>query len=173
DITSRLHYEGFMQDLEQALNDLRTVEREVRVDQTGDWYLTRVAPYRTGEDRIAGVVATFINITPRKQAEEELRAVSNEMTTQVKRFDRIMAAVPDFLYQLDLEGRFTYISRSLLDLWRLTYDQAVGKNFHELNYPPELAALLQDQIQKVIQTRRPLKDETPYTSVAGTRMYEY
>ena len=173
DITSRLHYEGFTQDLEQALNDLRTVEREVRDDETGEWYLTRVAPYRTGEDRIAGVVASFINITARKQAEEELRAVSNEMATQVKRFDSIMAAVPDFLYQLDLEGRFTYISRSLLDLWRLTYDEAVGKNFHQLNYPPELAATLQDQIQKVIQTRRPLKGETPYTSAEGTRMYEY
>ena len=31
--------------------------------------MTRIAPYRTGEDRIAGVVATFIDITRRKKAE--------------------------------------------------------------------------------------------------------
>ena len=173
DITSRLSYEGFIQDLEHVLQDLRTIEREMRLGETGEWYLTRVAPYRTEDDRIAGVVATFINITARKQAEEDLRAVSNKMAAQVKRFDTIMAAVPDFVYQFDLDGRFTYISQSLLDLWRLTYDQAVGKNFHELNYPPELAATLQRQIQKVIETRRPVKDETPYTSAQGRRMYEY
>ncbi len=172
DITSRLHYDGFLTDLDDVLQNLQTIEREVRVGD-GAWYLTRVAPYRTGEDRIAGVVATFINITPRKQAEEELRAVSDEMATQVERFNTIMAAVPDFLYQFDLEGRFTYISQSLLDLWRVTRDQAVGKTFHELDYPKELAAKLQRQIQEVIDARRPLKDETPYTSADGARMYEY
>jgi PAS domain S-box-containing protein len=133
----------------------------------------RVAPYRTSQDRIAGVVATFVNITRRKQAEESLRAVSDKMAAQVKRFDTIMAAVPDFVYQFDLEGRFTYVSQSLLDLWRLTYDQAIGKNFRELDYPPELAANLQRQIQEVIDTRRTLRDETPYTSAEGTRMHEY
>ncbi len=36
-----------------VLRDLHVVEREVRVGETG-WYMTRIAPYRTGEDRIAG-----------------------------------------------------------------------------------------------------------------------
>jgi PAS domain S-box-containing protein len=109
------------------------------------------------------------------------RAATDEMTEIARavhgrygqRFETIMAGAPDFLYQFDLEGRFTYISQSLLDLWRLASDQAVGKNFHDLNYPPELATNLQRQIQEVIATRRPLKDETPYTSAEGTRMYEY
>ena len=48
------------------------IEREVQVAD-GTWYLTRIAPYRTTEDRIAGVVATFIDITRRKEAEEALR----------------------------------------------------------------------------------------------------
>ena len=65
DITSRLKYEGFMADAEQVLHDLRTIEREVQVGD-GKWFLTRIAPYRTSEDRIAGVVATFIDITRRK-----------------------------------------------------------------------------------------------------------
>ncbi len=72
DITHKLAHESFIEDAEQVLRDLRTIEREVRVGETG-WYLTRIAPYRTGEDRIAGVVATFIDITRRKNAEDELR----------------------------------------------------------------------------------------------------
>src|SRR6185436_8982203 len=73
-ITSRLHYDGFLQDLELVLEDLRTIEREVRVgDGEEQWYLTRIAPYRSNEDLIAGVVATFVNINARRRAEEELR----------------------------------------------------------------------------------------------------
>jgi PAS fold. len=37
----------------------------------------------------------------------------------------------------------------------------------------DLAVKLYNQIHQVIQTRQPLKDETPYTSAFGTRAYEY
>lgn len=84
-----------------------------------------------------------------------------------------MAAVPDFIYHFDLEGRFTYVNQSLLALWQKTHEEAVGKTFNELDYPPKLAAKLQAQIQEVIATQRPLKDEKSYTSTMGSRQYEY
>ena len=84
-----------------------------------------------------------------------------------------MSSVQDFIYIFDLRGRFTYVNQSLLDLWQKDLAGAVGKNFYDLDYPQDLAARLQRQIQEVITTRRPLKDETPYTSAFGTRGYEY
>ena len=48
------------------------VEREVQ-DDSGRWYLTRVLPYRTTDDRIEGVVATFVDIDAPKRTEESLR----------------------------------------------------------------------------------------------------
>src|SRR5437764_1697035 len=72
DITSRLAYEEFIHEAQNVLDNLATTEREVRVGEES-WYVVRIAPYRTQEDRIAGVVATFIDITRRKQAEDELR----------------------------------------------------------------------------------------------------
>jgi PAS domain S-box-containing protein len=90
-----------------------------------------------------------------------------------RRIDAVVSSVSDFIYTFDLAGRFTYINKPLLDLWQKTFAEAVGKNFFELDYPPELAARLQQQIQQVIATRQPLKDETPYTSAFGTRAYEY
>ena len=126
-------------------------------------------------DRIIDPVATdeASANTRRKAAEEELRKVSKQLETQLHKFNTVMASVPDFIYHFDLEGRFTYVNQSLLDLWQKTLEEAVGKNFHELDYPPELAATLQRQIQEVIETHRPLKDETPYTSAIGSRQYEY
>ena len=112
-------------------------------------------------------------MTQRKSAEDELKEVSKELAAQLNKFNTVMAAVPDFIYHFDLEGRFTYANQALLDLWQKTSEEAVGKNFHELDYPPELASKLQRQIQEAIKKRRPLKDETSYTSAFGTRQYEY
>ncbi len=172
DITHRLVYAELMQDAEQVLDNLSMVEREV---QRGDasWYLVRIAPYRTQDDRIAGVVATFIDITQRRLAEQDLRTMTEQMAAQLKQFTSVMSSVPDFIYQFDLEGRFTYVSQSLLKLWQKPLEEALGKNFFELDYPPELAARLQAQIAQVIETRQQLKDETPFTSAIGERLYEY
>ncbi|MGI8431743.1 MAG: PAS domain S-box protein, partial [Chthoniobacterales bacterium] len=172
DITHKLAYDGLVADAEKVLDHLAAIEREVRLADE-QWYLVRIAPYRTAEDRIGGVVATFIDITRRKRAEDELRASNEQVGAQLHKFNTVMAALPDFIYEFNLEGRFAYISQSLLDLWRLPLEQAIGRNFHELDYPPELATKLHQQIQQVIETRASLKDETPYTSALGARFYEY
>ncbi|WP_445302141.1 PAS domain-containing protein [Microcoleus sp. LAD1_D3] len=96
-----------------------------------------------------------------------------ELERQLRKFDAIVAAIPDFIYTFDLSGRFTYVSPALLNLWQKTADEALGKTFFELDYPTDLATRLQQQIQQVIKTRQPIKDETPYTSAIGTRAYEY
>ena len=107
------------------------------------------------------------------KTDEKMQELSQQLKNQLDRFQTVMSAVPDFIYHFDLEGRFNYVNQSLLDLWQKTSEEAVGRNFHELDYPPDLAAKLQHQIQEVIKTGRVLKDETPYTSAFGARQYEY
>jgi PAS domain S-box-containing protein len=110
----------------------------------------------------------------RAGAEVALRESRTELEQQLRKFDAIVTAIPDFIYTFDLAGRFTYISPGLLDLWQKSSDEALGKNFFELDYPTDLATRLQHQIQQVIETCQLLKDETPYTSaIIGTRTYEY
>ncbi|WP_375469479.1 PAS domain S-box protein [uncultured Nostoc sp.] len=113
------------------------------------------------------------DITERKQAESAWQQISAELERQLRKFDAIASSVPDFIYTFDLSGRFTYINQPLLDLLQKTSAQALGKNFFDLDYPTDLATRLQNQIQQVIETRQPLKDETPYTSALGIRAYEY
>ncbi len=73
DITHRLEENGLIHDAETVLGNPQTIEREARTND-GHTYLMRVLPYRTADDRINGVVATFLNITERKRAEEAVRA---------------------------------------------------------------------------------------------------
>ncbi len=72
DITHRLGYDELRDDAERVLDKLVPAEREVS-DEAGQWYLTRVLPYRSAADRIGGVVITFVDITARKRSEEALR----------------------------------------------------------------------------------------------------
>jgi two-component system, chemotaxis family, CheB/CheR fusion protein len=110
DITSGLKYQGFIRDAESVLRDLTTIEREVQVGDSDTWHLTRIAPYRSAEDRIAGVVATFIDIGQRKKAEEEVRAGA-------ARYQTLFELVPVAVYTTDAEGKILEYNHRAVDLW--------------------------------------------------------
>jgi PAS domain S-box-containing protein len=102
------------------------------------------------------------------------KRVEAEVLQQWHTFDTALSNTPDFTYIFDLEGRFRYVNRALLSLWQRPLEDAVGKNFFDLGYPPELAERLQRQIQQVIDTKEPLRDHTPFTGPDGeTGHYEY
>ena len=93
---------------------------------------------------------------------------------QTRLLDTALSHITDFAYVFDLDGRFLYVNKPLLDLWGLSLEQAVGKNFFDLQYPEDLAAKLQRQIQQVIDTKQGVVDETSYTSPTGVPgYYEY
>jgi two-component system CheB/CheR fusion protein len=72
DFTHRLDYDDLAADARKVLRDLASSEREVRSND-GDWYLTRLKPYRTVEGKIDGIVVTFVDIGARRRAEDALR----------------------------------------------------------------------------------------------------
>lgn len=70
-LTHTLHYSQFIEDAEDILRNLVPIEREVRGKNNG-WFLLRMRPYRTTDDRIDGVIFTSVDITRLKQAETDL-----------------------------------------------------------------------------------------------------
>ena len=71
DLTNRLADSAIIDSARRVLESLIPIETELE-DEAGRWFLTRVLPYRSTEDRIEGVVITFVEITRRKQSEEDL-----------------------------------------------------------------------------------------------------
>jgi two-component system CheB/CheR fusion protein len=59
DLTHNLEYDGLVRDAARVLNDLVPLERQVKT-RDGVSLMVRVRPYRTAEDRIDGVVVTFV-----------------------------------------------------------------------------------------------------------------
>ena len=59
-------------DAQAVIERLVPVEREVASD-SGRWYSRRALPYRTSDNRINGVVLTFVDITDRRRADAAMR----------------------------------------------------------------------------------------------------
>jgi two-component system, chemotaxis family, CheB/CheR fusion protein len=87
DITSKLDHQNLQEAAEMVLEKLTTTEQEVATFEN-NIYLMRISPYRTSEDRINGVVISFIDITARKEAEQQL----HENMDELKRFNQAMVS---------------------------------------------------------------------------------
>jgi two-component system CheB/CheR fusion protein len=99
DINSFLVDVDLMTDVDRVLERLERIEREVAT-RNGQWYLMRIGPYRTAEDRIDGVVLTFVDLTERRLAAERLRQSE-------ERLRKALAVETVGVIYFDLDGRFS------------------------------------------------------------------
>ena len=82
DIASELAYPELVEDAREVMRTLAF--KEVMVAASGGrWFLVRIMPYRTLENRIDGVVITFADITVSKTLEIELRKTQAELERRV------------------------------------------------------------------------------------------
>ena len=86
DFTHRLNYEGVEEDARRVLRDLSPAETEVQ-SQDGRCFMMRIRPYRTVEDKIEGVVVTFVDISSRLEAEQQLRQSQRRYQTLFNSID--------------------------------------------------------------------------------------
>lgn len=93
DLKHCLEYPELMADAERVLRTLVPAEREVR--DTDKWYQARMQPYRTLEDRIAGAVLTFVDVTEGKRADEGLRLSEERMRLVIE------SAKDDAIFTID------------------------------------------------------------------------
>ncbi|HTL09226.1 MAG TPA: PAS domain S-box protein, partial [Chitinophagaceae bacterium] len=115
DITSRLDYKSLLEDAEAVMETLQSIEREVRTTE-GKTFLMRILPYRTGEDRINGVVISFIDISTRKTAEQKLLFSESRLADELNVLNRLHDLSLELLTSPDLH---TAAQKTLLVICRL------------------------------------------------------
>jgi PAS domain S-box-containing protein len=143
------------------------------LDAGADDYL--VKPF--GAKELLARVRTHVQMAQLRSQlfhEKQIRLTAKAVEQQRLLFETVLSNTPDFTYIFDLNGRFTYANRPLLALFQRTEEEVIGKSFAELDHPPELADRLTAQVQRVISTRKPVRDQSEFTDPGGeTRSYEY
>ena len=84
DVLPRFRDEELLDSARRVLVDLTPLAKEVQADD-GRRYIRRITPYRTRDDRIEGVVITFVDVSDLKQIEEALRE-THERAVWLARF---------------------------------------------------------------------------------------
>lgn len=148
DLSSHLDYPQLSEDARRVLDHLVPVEREVGL-AGGSWFLARLLPYRTVEDKIAGVVVSFINITERKQAEEVRLWLS-----------AVVASSMDAIISFSMDQTILSWNAGAERVFGYTAAEAIGK-------PLALLAPGHDSQQEQVFSQ--LRDAQPVTNLEAVR----
>src|SRR5690606_28442690 len=123
------------------------------------------------DGHIDGVIIFSFEVTDFVNARDKAEKLALQVEQHAKVFDVTLTAIKDMVYTFDTGGRFTYSNYPLLELLGISLDQIIGKNFHDLPYAFELATRLQSQIAEVVRTKKPITDQTIFTSPSGKMGY--
>lgn len=127
DFAHQLQYDDLVKDARTVLVDLAPIRREVR-SRGGRWYDMRVRPYRTMDDKIDGVVITFVDVSERHAVEETLRSSERQLLQQKHLID--LSSDPIFVW--DFDGGILEWNRGSEELYGYTREEALGKNKERL-----------------------------------------
>ncbi len=127
DFAHQLEYDDLIEDARAVLSEFRLVRREIR-SRDDRWYDVRLRPYRTIDDRIDGVVITFIDITERRQTEEALR----ESEKQLRQQKRLVELSHDPIFIWELDAGIIEWNRGCEELYGYTREEALGKGKEQL-----------------------------------------
>ena len=164
DLTHKLDYDQLAEDVSATFDTLRLVEREVRSND-GRFYIVRLLPYRTNEDRIEGAVMTFFDITARRQAEEHARASEARM--------RLVAeSANDYaIVTMDEAGRVSSWNKGAETLFGYSGAEMLGQPLDILFVPEDLAAGVPAAELRRAREEGRSEDERWHLRKDGSRFY--
>jgi PAS domain S-box-containing protein len=117
--------------IDQAVHDKREFEQEFRL-VLPDGMLRHVSgigrPVLDDAGNLIAYIGTTIDITPRKQVEEELRK-------QKAHFEKLFELAPEAIVLRDFENRILRVNREFTNLYGFTPKEALGRNITDLIVP--------------------------------------
>ena len=177
------------------LQDQGVFELFDRVRQTGQPYFAHEAPvttlrtgipeiryfdlvylpyYEEGASLPSGVFTMSYDVTETVLAKQKAEAAQREAERQKRLYEAITNNTLDLLYIFDLNYRFTYANKALLDMWGKTWEETIGKGLLENGYDFWQAERHEREIDQVVATRKPIRGEISFPhATLGNRLYDY
>ncbi len=162
DLKLRLEYPDLADDAEQVIDRLTLIEREVP-GLEGGWFFARLLPYRTPDDRIAGAMLTFVDITERKRA--QLGWSDSEA-----RFQAMFGQATAGIVLTDFAGRFTYVNERFSSLLGYTSAELIGRHMLEIVHPGD-REMEQAHFERLVGEGKPFEIEKRYVRKDGSKVW--
>lgn len=148
--------------------------RVQHADGTIGWTFSRAVPILDNNGGIIEWFGAANDVTAQKRAEEASSEAKNLAEQQKRLYETITASTPDLIYVFDLNYKFTYANEALLTMWGKTWENAIGKDLLANGYEPWHAEMHEREIDKVVETKMPIRGEVSFPHAKfGRRIYDY
>ncbi len=195
-ITARFEDPELSRDIDRVLQSLAPCEREVSRENEA-WYLRRITPYRTSDNRISGVVLTLTDITALKRAELNLRILTEHLEQRVgertadmeaeikerqqaeqalrvseQKFRALFQDAPVGLFQADPHsGRLMMVNPRYCAMTGFSEAELIGQAFTDLSHPDDKALDLDSFLRLEHDKESSLQAEKRYIRKDGAPIW--
>ncbi|MFM0053899.1 PAS domain-containing protein [Caballeronia grimmiae] len=116
----------------------------------GRWFEARSFAHDDGITvLLRDVTREYEHAAQLKRKEEELADLAADSQRRRRLYETFLENSPDLAYVFDLNHRFTYANKVLLNTWNRTWEEAIGRNCLELGYEPWHAEMHDREIEEV------------------------
>lgn len=137
------------------------------------YYRDKRQPPEADRMLVDNLCRTAAMVMDTSQARAYMREGEARLESQRRLYEAMMSSTPDLVYTFDLQHRFTYANRALLEMWGMEWKDAIGKTCLELGYEPWHAEMHDREIDQVVATRKPVRGEVPFNGARGRGIYDY
>jgi len=151
--------------IRQVLDKLSPVEKEV---QTSDstWYIMRIMPYRTMDNRIQGAVVTFLDIDGQKKSQEKLLQANAQLEQSWHLTRRIFDMNPSPLAVLDDQARVIVANTALCQVLDVPMQEIEGLDVFSLDSLGEKKTDLRTKLGTALEGNQDFETK-PFQLVTG------
>jgi two-component system, chemotaxis family, CheB/CheR fusion protein len=142
DQVSDLIYPELASDATEVLRTLIFIQKQVPA-RDGRWFIIRIMPYRTYDDRIDGLVITFIDHSDLRQVEVKLHE-----TEQMNRL--LLNSSPDVIIKLSAGWQILEFNPEAEILFGKSHADAVNQNFIQLFVPDPKKSKIDQDMKKLL-----------------------
>jgi two-component system CheB/CheR fusion protein len=164
DFTHKLDYDDLAADARNVIRDLSPVEREIQ-SSSQRWYLMRMRPYRTLDDKIDGVVITFVDVTARREVEAALRDREERLRQKQELIE--LSLEPIFVWDFD-DGIIEW-NHGSEQLYGYSREEAVGRRKDQL-LATEVPGSSFDQLRQELLTQGSWTGEVLHRTKGGRQL---
>jgi two-component system CheB/CheR fusion protein len=143
DLVSDLVYPELSADASEVLRTLIFIQKQIAT-RDGRWFSVRIMPYRTFDDRIDGLVITFINISDLKQVE-----IKYLETEQMNRM--LLDSTSDVIIKLSADLKILEFNSEAETLFGKKSDDTVNQYFINMFVPEPVQEKTEKDMNEVLK----------------------
>jgi two-component system, chemotaxis family, CheB/CheR fusion protein len=143
DQVSQLIYPELPEDAHEVLRTLIFIEKQIPTID-GRWFSIRIMPYRTFDDRIEGLVITFIDITNLKLVEERLHKLQQENKLLIEYSS-------EMIMKISTDWRILEFNSAAETFFGKKSGDVTGQNFMELFIPDALRKKTEQNMARLLK----------------------